>query len=211
MKIDPSPQGSAEWLFARAGKITASECDAILTPKFAAREGQGVDSYLAKKVAERFLGQPLGLEDFDGTFATRQGQLAEGPALGWFNFTYDCNAKPVGFCITDDTRCGASPDAILEGREEGLELKFPTPEIQTKYLLAGKIPDAYICQIHFSLFVTGFKRWHFVAWSNRLPSLVLTVERDEAIQAKIKEAVDSFYVRFDAALAKLNHLKEQSA
>ena len=56
MKIIQCDQGTTEWFAARCGLVTASEVDALVTPKFAIRKGAGVDSYVCKKVAEKLLG-----------------------------------------------------------------------------------------------------------------------------------------------------------
>ena len=65
------------------------------------------------------------------------------------------------------------------------------------------MPEDYLPQVHFSMLVTGAPAWTFCAYSNQLPALVIRVERDEAIQAKLQEALSAFNARFDAALATL--------
>ena len=57
------------------------------------------------------------------------------------------------------------------------------------------------------MFVTGAPMWTFVSYSNQLPALVVKVARDEAIQAKLAEAVAGFTARFDEALDRVNALK----
>lgn len=207
MKIIDCEQRSTEWFRARCGVVTASEFDALVTPKWKIKEGQGPETYLCQKVAEKLMGwskdelQPL------SAWVVDQGKIVETIAVPWYEFTYDCKVQRVGFCVSDDGRLGCSPDGILPNGE-GLEIKSPQPDNAIRYLLAGKVPDDYLAQIHFSMYVTGFKAWNFVSYSRNLPALVLRVARDEAIQLVIEQALDAFYARFDAALAKIRGMQE---
>ena len=208
MKIIDCQQGSSEWFGARCGVVTASEIDALVTPKFKIKEGAAAETYLYKKLAEKLLGYSKDMLDMGAmSFAVDQGKLVETIARPWFEFAYNCTVKTVGFLTTDDGRCGCSPDGILENGE-GLEIKSPQPENALRYLLGGKVPDDYLPQIHFSLYVTGFKAWTFVSYSRQFPALVIRVERDEQIQAVLREAVGQFLARFDAALNRINEMKD---
>lgn len=208
MKTLTCAQGSPEWYAARLGVITASEVDALITPLWKARTGEGVDTYLYKKICEKLLGWS---SDFGGTYAMEQGQFVEKIALPWFSFTHGVEARQVGFCLSDCGRFGCSPDALL-GDDNGLEVKSPTPPVHLKYLLKNEVPPEYRGQVHFSLFVTGRPRWTFLSFSRQLPSLIVEVKRDEAIQAAIRETIDAFSVRFAERLAWITALKaEQDA
>lgn len=199
MKIHEGTQGSLEWLQLRASTITASEFDNLVTPKWEIRKGEMPKSYLNRKLAELWTGQPI--DDGFSSFATDQGNLQEEESRDWLQFQFGAEIHRPAFITTDDGRCGCSPDGVLG--EEGIELKNPRLPNQVKYLLGGVLPDEYSHQCHFSLFVTGWKRWHFVSYSRRLPKLALKVERDEKIQAVIKEAVFDFLSRLDVAYMRL--------
>jgi len=204
MKILDCKQGSTEWEQARLGVVTASEADALLTPLFKIRTGEGVETYLYRKLAEKILHWS---PEAGSTFAMDQGSLIESLALPWFGFTYDCEPRRVGFCVSDCGRYGCSPDAIL-GDDNGLEVKAPQPPTHLKYLLAGELPPEYRVQVHFSMFVTGRPRWTFLSYSRQFDPLVIPVERDEAIQAMIRQALDQFFIKFDAAYAKIKAIKD---
>jgi hypothetical protein len=206
VKIIDCKQGTSEWLAARCGLVTASEVDALLTAKWKVKDGAGPETYLYKKLAEKILGYSQDMVNPQGSWAMDQGQIVEKIALPWYEFQYNCTVRRVGFVTTDDGRCGCSPDGIL-GDDEGLEIKSPQPENALRYLLAGRVPEDYLPQIHFSLYVTGFSAWTFVSYSRHFPALVLRVERDEAIQSKIREALDGHFARFDAALERIAQLK----
>lgn len=203
MKIHDVAQGEAEWAILRLGKVTASECDQILTPELKERTGEMPKTYLAKKVAEAWRGQPL--PGFTA-FATEQGQMLEDEARSWYAFAFDSEKiKNVGFIEHDDGRCGCSPDALLND-DSGLELKCPEPHTHVKYLLSGELPKDYACQVNFSLYVSGRPRWKFVSYRRKFPALIVTVERDESIMAKIQAALTKFYTAFDEAMARLKEL-----
>jgi len=207
VKIIDCEQRSTEWFRARCGVVTASEIDALVTPKWKIREGQGVETYLCQKVAEKIMGwskdelQPL------SAWVVDQGKIVETIAIPWYEFEFNTKVRRVGFCVSDDGRIGCSPDGILPNGE-GLEIKSPQPDNAIRYLLAGKVPDDYLPQIHFSMYVTGFKAWNFCSYSRHLPALVLRVERDEAIQLVLEQALDAFYAKMDAALARIESLRK---
>lgn len=199
MKIIDCRQHSTEWSQARLGVVTASEADALLTPLFKVSDGKGVETYLYKKLSEKVLGYAL---DSGGTFEMEQGNIVETIARPWFAFTYDVDVSTPGFCLTDDGRCGASPDGLLPDGT-GLEIKSPQGPTHLKYYFRNELPPEHAVQVHFSMFVTGAKAWTFVSFHRSLPPLVIRVERDEKIQAQIALAVAAFNARFDALYAKL--------
>ncbi len=199
MKIIECKQHTTEWAQARLGVVTASEADALLTPLFKIRTGDGPETYLHRKVCEKFL---MWSGDSGGTWEMEQGNIIESIAIPWFAFQHEVNPQKVGFCVSDDGRVGCSPDALL-GDDDGLEVKAPQPPTHLKYLLKGEVPPEYRVQVHFAMYVTGRPRWTFVSFSRQLPSLVVRVERDEKIQATIHEAVELFYSKFDPIYANL--------
>lgn len=129
-------QGGLEWVRLRLGRPTASEFHHIMTPLFKPKSGQGFETYLNKKLAEKWLGHAL--PGFN-SFATEQGSILEEEAIPWYALEYDCDPRQVGFVESDDSRCGCSPDALI-GEDEGLEIKCPFAETQVRYLRAGEVP-----------------------------------------------------------------------
>ena len=200
MKILECKQGTEEWLRARAGIPTASEFDALLTPKFETRTGAMPHTYLCKKLAEHWQGGPL--PSFAPFGAMEQGQILEAEAVPWYELEFGTTINRVGFITTDDGRVGCSPDGLL-GDDGGIEIKCPFADTHVRYLLAGEVPKDYAAQVHGSLYVTGRKWWKFVSYRRHFPALVVTVERDEEIMGKIGEALDEFLVRFQEGLELL--------
>lgn len=199
MIIHPAPQHSLEWLTARAGIVTASEMDNILTPTFKARDGEMRHTYMCKKLAERWTGSPLpGFSSIDMEF----GNILEEEAIPYFSLETGQDVQRVGLVTTDDGRAGASPDGLI-GEDGGLEAKCPRAENHIKYLLAGGVPKDYLVQVHSALYVTGRQWWKFVSYSRRLPLLIVTVKRDDEIIEKIGAAIGEFLTDFDASYERL--------
>lgn len=203
MKIHDCVQGEGDWALVRAGKVTASDADNILTPEFKARTGDTPKRYLYQKIAERLRKGPV--VQFS-TYETEFGQMLEDEARAWFHFNHEHEMKTVGFCEQDDGTCGCSPDALLD-EDGGLELKCPQSTNHVKYLVEGILPKDYAVQVHFSMYVTGRAWWYFVSYHRPpFPKFVLKVQRDEAICAKIHETVAAFNGDLNAAMEKLANL-----
>lgn len=202
MKIIDCEQGSSKWFTARCGVVTASEVDALLTPSFAPRNGRGVERYFYRKLAEKVMGYSAASLN---TFAMDNGSIVEKIARPWYAFDRGVPVKTVGFCLSDDGRCGASPDGLV-GEDGGLEIKAPTPPIHLSYLFAGKVPDDYLPQVHFSLWVTKRKWWDFVSYNTDLPPLVVRVYPEEAIQGAIRATLEAFLAKLDAGMARINEM-----
>ncbi len=202
MKIHPAEPNSLEWLAARAGVVTASEFDNIVTGDFKIREGEMPKSYLARKVAEKWLGSPLaGYQSIDMEI----GQILESEAIPYYELERNEVITRVGLITTDDERVGASPDGLI-GEAKGIEIKCARPETHAKYLLAGVVPKEYRPQVHGAMFVTGRPRWVFMSYCRRMPPLIITVERDEKIQSVIEEALGFFLSDLDAAMKRFEEL-----
>lgn len=202
-------QGSQAWLEARAGLVTASEADALVSPTYKVRDSEGVEAYVCRKLAEKWCG-PLPQPK---VWQMEQGNILQDEAIPWYAFEFGVKVETPGLFTTDDGRAGCSPDGVvtLEHFKRGLEIKCPSSPIHVAYLLAGKVPPDYRVQVQFSLWVTGFQSWEFVSYRRQFPPLILTVEPDGKAQEAIEKALEQFYEKFDASwatLVKLNDGKE---
>lgn len=206
MIIHPAKQGTPEWLLARAGIPTASEWDSLLTPKFEPRKGEMPKTYLAKKLAEKWIGGPL---PDHGTWAMDQGQLLENEAIPFFELETGHQVSRVGLCLSDDQKVGCSPDGLI-GELSGLEIKCPRPETHVRYLLAGTLPTDYIVQVHGGMFVTGREQWTFVSYARGFPPFVWIEQRDARIQAVIEEVLGGFCADLATAMEKLTEINGEA-
>lgn len=198
MKIVDCEQGSDEWLQARLGIVTASELDSLITPLWKPRTGEGVQTYLATKIAERWRGQPL--TDFHGG-SMEQGSLREDEARAWYELDQNVTVRKVGFILSDDGKLGGSPDGLLEGG--GIEIKCPEPHTHVRWLLDGELPKDHRAQVYGNMLVARAGWWKFMSYCRGFPPLIVTVEADPAIEKAIEEAVAAFQVKLDEAWAAI--------
>lgn len=176
--------------------------DALVSPLGKIRTGDGIDTYLKKKLAEVWTGGPLAsLNVFD----VEQGVILEEMARPAFTLDTGLEVEEVGFITTDDERVGCSPDGVIGGKF-GLEIKCPKLETHIGYLLEGELPKDYLLQVQGSLYVSGFSKWYFYSFRRNMPPLILEVEPDPKIQSAIHQAVNEFLERLDEALEKLTKL-----
>ena len=196
-------QNSVDWQILRAGKVTASEFDALITPLGKVRDGDGVATYLAQKLAERWLGGPL--PALQGVFDVEQGQILEERAKPAFTIHTGLETHNVAFIETDDGQCGCSPDAMV-GMESGVEIKCPRAETHIGYLLAGKLPKQYVAQVQGSMFVTGCPTWHFFSYRRSFPAFHLVVARDDNFHRALAVALADFLAALDIAMKRLEEL-----
>jgi hypothetical protein len=201
MKIVEVIQCSGDWFTARAGMPTASEFSNLITPGGKVKTGDSVDTYLFKKLAERWIGGPLPTTYSGG--AIEQGTIKQDSAIPWYALTYRRKVHTVGFITTDDGRVGCSPDGWFSEAEGGIEVKCPDLHTHVRYLLDGVLPEAYMPQVQGSMFVTGAPRWVFLSYCPKLPPLVLTIERDEKVMEAMRTALAAFLSRLDEGYARL--------
>jgi hypothetical protein len=200
MRIVDVKQGTASWLKARAGIITASEAGNLVSPTLKVRDGDMPATYAALKIAERWMGFPI--VTFGGG-AMDQGKVLEDQAVPFYEATFNVDLDRVGFIVTDDGNAGCSPDAVIRGQQTGLEIKCPQPPKHVAYLLGGALPVEYRLQVQFSMWVTGWKEWQFMSYHPDFPPLIVTVGRDEAAMDAISEAVAAFVPRVQAGVAAI--------
>ena len=183
MNIHNMPQRSAEWFQIRSLYPTASEFGQLVSPaKMKVREGKAIASYVATKLAEKWMGTPL--ESFTPSGDMEQGTIRETEAWPWFALEYDKALEQPGFIVADDGLCGCSPDGIVEAERFGLEIKCPDADTHVGYLLAGGLPDTYLMQVQGSMLVTGWDHWTFLSYHPKFPPLVVDVVADLFQQRK---------------------------
>ncbi len=205
---DNVEQNSLDWLKLHIGIPTASAFDNLVKADFSPRTGEMPRTYLYKKVAELWRGQPLG--DFS-TFATEQGHIVEEEARPFFELETNQKVRQVGFITNDDKTAGCSPDGLIvdTGADCGLEIKCPAAHTHVKYLLEGKLPAEYAAQVHGSMYVTGYDRWMFMSYRRKFPPLILEVQRDEEIITKIHLAVNKFTEEIEAAREQIAQMDKR--
>ncbi len=202
MKVLEVAQGSLEWLAARAGVVTASEIDALVSPLWKIRESKGVDTYIAQKIAERWNGGSISnFQTLDMEF----GQILENEAIPAYEFEFNQPITRVGLILDDAGQIGCSPDGLI-GADGGIEVKCPQIHTHVKYLLADQLPPEYAAQVQFSLYVTGRSYWQFMSYNRSLPRLIKRIEPDAKAQAAFASVIPDFIGKLNEAWKKLCEL-----
>ena len=208
MTIVPVPQGSPEWLEARAGKVTASRIADVLA-KVKTGEAAGRRDYRAQMVAEIRTGRPQ--ESGFMNDAMRWGTEQEPYARA----AYECQAgvlvDQVGMVLHPSIERGAaSPDGLVD--PDGLvEIKCPNTATHLDYLLDGTVPAKYQPQMLWQMACTGRDWCDFVSFDPRLPEdlqlFVVRFQRDQARIDAMEAEVRAFLAEVEETVSRLRAIK----
>lgn len=191
-------QRSPEWISLRAGKVTASGFNKILTPG-TQKYSKQAEEYEDRVVAEMITGEPI--EDFFKSYWMERGAEMEGKAVQSYEFTRDAETTPCGFVSIG--MFGFSPDRLI-GTDGGLELKCPAPHTHVGYLLGGGLPEEYKMQVQGSLFISQRKWWDFMSYHPKFPPFIIRVTPDAELHAKLFAACEQFEANVTRKLAEIN-------
>lgn len=201
MKFHNVEQSSEEWFKLRLGIPTASNFDRIMTPK-KMELSKSADGFIADLIAEKLSPfYPERAEQFTNR-AMEWGKQTEDEARKFYAMDQNVTPTNGGFCTTDDRRLGCSPD-FLVGDDGCGELKCPQPGTHVQYLIDGVLPDAYKCQVHGHLIVTGRKWCDFMSYAIGLPPFIVRVEPDQYTLTLSTVIYEQFLPRYDLLLAKI--------
>ena len=199
IKLSDIQQNTPQWYASRAGIPTASCFEKIIGKS--GKESTQAEGYINKLIGEKM----LGTSDTGGyqNAAMQRGHELEPEAREHFQQVTGYEVEQVGLCLTDDGAASCSPDGLLAGKKEGLEIKCPEIQTHVGYLRAGKLPTKYFGQVHGSMWVCGYERWWFMSYYPSLPELLIRVERDDTWCMKLAAALHRFNAELDAACGDL--------
>jgi putative phage-type endonuclease len=190
MKVLSMPQGSPEWLAARAGKVTASRISDVMASKTTA----AYRDYRAQIVAEILTGQPQ--ESGFTNAAMQWGTEQEKFARVEYELACDWTVDEIGIVLHPTIERGAaSPDGLVS--TNGLvEIKCPKTATHLQTLIDKKQPRQYENQMLWQMACTGREWCDFVSFDPRLPEdlqlFVHRFDRDEKRIEEIEAAVKQF-------------------
>jgi len=196
-------QGSDSWFEAKLGKMGASSASQLVssTGKLSTSR-KGLVYTLA---AEILSGQRE--EGYTNSYM-ETGNTREAESRSLYELISGDTIEEVGIICPDDKELYlCSPDGICQKKKYGLELKNVKPKTMIEYLLKGTVPSCYVPQIQFSLMVTGFDYWVFMAYSPNLRPLILKVERDETLIGKLRVETLKAINEIDEIVKKLKEQK----
>lgn len=176
--VHAAPQGSAEWLQARAGRLTASRAKDMLA---AIKSGEAAArrDYRIQLVCERLTGTPQ--DDVFVSDDMRRGTELEPAAFAAYEALTGRWVERVGFLAHTAHMAGGSPDGVIADYEGLIEIKAPRPANHVRYLRAGGLPKEHEAQCLHLLWLTGAAWIDFVSYCPALPAhLQLHVVRKTA-------------------------------
>ena len=182
-------QRSQEWFAARRGMITASSVGGIL----------GHAPYASRSdVMRRMVREWVGAEsEFEGNIATDYGVNNEAGVVVEYTMETANAVQVVGFMVhPEEDWAGCSPDGMI-GADGGLEVKCPfglRKDTNPQFKTLEDQPH-YYDQVQFSLWVTGWKFWHFYQW-NPVATKLECVLPDQAWRDKNLPILRQFYAEY---------------
>lgn len=206
MRVIDCEQGSAAWLDARCGKVTASNVPDVLSrSRDRKSEGATRRNFKARVISEILTGRPQ--ENGFSSKAMEDGIELEPLARTEYEMRYDLLVQEVGFVLHPTIeRFGASPDGLV-GLKGMAQFKCPYPATHIAYLLAGVVPSEYEPQM-FSEMACAEREWSdFVSYCPAFPPhlqlFVVRLQRDEKRIAEITAEVNVFLNEVDEIIARL--------
>jgi putative phage-type endonuclease len=186
-------QGSAEWVKARVGLLTASNMASAMSFTKDGKESAARRKLKRDLLAERLVGAAV---DHFVSDAMQWGLDTEAKAKEAFEAASGEILLPAGFVEHKTIPFfGATPDALIDG--DGIfEAKCPTTATHLDYLLAGKVPAEYKPQMVAQMLCTRRRYGVFVSFDPRLPpKQQLFVRRYDPTPEEFAE-VESAAVKF---------------
>lgn len=155
-------QRSAEWFAARRGRLTASDCGAVL----------GLDPNRTRDdVMRAMVREWHGAErEFQGNIATQWGVANEANAIAAFELDTGLTVQPCGFYTYEDW-LGASPDGITtckDGTIASIEVKCPFANRNSETIEQFKHIEEqmhYYTQMQIQMLCAKTEKCFFVRWS----------------------------------------------
>lgn len=195
-------QGSAEWMAARCGLLTASEMKRIITPTLKPASNDAERAHLWELLAQRITRyvEPAYVSD-----DMLRGQEDEIEARALYAQHY-APVETVGFIVRDFGwgKIGYSPDGLV-GDDGLIECKSRRQRFQVETICQGEMPADFRIQVQTGLLVTG-RRWcHFISYSGGLPMCPILVEADREVQDAILDAAEQFEARLTLRWEQYRH------
>ncbi len=212
MKFINAIQGSAEWLQARAGAITASEfstATSVLTrtsgEKKAGAPTGAADKYAGDVAIERISKQPYG--EPPKAWTLERGHIMEARARVVYETRFGLIAEESGICKTDDDWFGYSTDGLVN-HDGSIEIKAPVASDKIMAMFkTGDISD-YVHQIQGGMWITGRKWCDFLMYVPDLESVgndlyVKRIYRDDNFIEQMESDLMKFRTRVQMIEAML--------
>lgn len=212
MKFIECAQGTAEWIQARAGAITASRfADAVSVMTRASGERKAgdptaaADKYAADIAIERISGKPYGEQI--KAWALERGHELEAQARTIYESRFGLFAMESGIVKTDDDWFGYSTDGMV-GTDGLIEIKCPVDSQKILAMFRTGDVSEYMHQMQGGLWITGRKWCDFLMYVPDLASVgndlyARRIYRDESFIESMEAQLLKFRSRVQVIEAML--------
>lgn len=186
----PGEQRSAEWLYERVGKITASRFVDVMAKLKSGAPAKARADYLWEIVVERITKQP---SEHYTSAAMQHGIDNEAMARMRYEALTGLMVFQTGFVHhKDHVFVGGSPDGLIDD-DGGCEFKCPfNSAIHLQTILDG-MPDEHIPQVQGLMWITKRSWWDFGSFDPRIPKpldlYVQRIPRDERYIGALEQEV----------------------
>jgi len=212
MKFIAAPQGTPEWLQARAGAITAS-CFADAVSVLSRNSGEkkagdptdASDKYAGDVAIERISGKPYG--EPPRAWVLERGHIMEAAARVVYETRFGLIAQESGIVKTDDDWFGYSTDGLVD--DDGLiEIKCPVDSNKIMAMFNTGDTSEYDHQIQGGMWITGRQWCDFLMYVPDLETVgndlyVKRIYRDEQFIEKLETDLMKFRARVQMTEAML--------
>jgi putative phage-type endonuclease len=204
MRILDYPQGTPEWLQARAGKITASRMRDIMA-SIKSGEAAARRNYRAELVVETLTGLPY--EDYFQTPDMLRGKELEPEARAAYEAVTLQTVQQVGLVLHPKIdRIAASPDGLV-GEYGLVELKVPKTGTHLEYIQLGVVPSEYRYQMMTQMLCCERDWCDFCSYDPRMPVeyqlFIIRFHRDVKDILLMETAAMGFLKEVDETLSNL--------
>lgn len=197
-------QGTPEWLQVRAGKITGSEIQPLISASTGKGRG-GHTSYCRKKAVEKLFG--IEMATFKNA-VMEQGTEREPYARMAYELLKGVEVEQVGFVELNEF-VGCSPDGLI-GEDGILEIKSKTDDCHAKLLLGeDDFESHYIWQALYVAYVCNRKWADLISYNPHFGKSAIFIkhlERTEETDAIIAKAIEIGTENIKEYIEKLNIL-----
>lgn len=203
-------QGTAEWLKARTGLVTASRVADVVNKQRNGKYYAARENYKMELLTEILTG--LACEHYVSP-AMDYGAVNEPLARTTYEFQREIEVEQVGFFKHPRIeRAGASPDGMI-GTDGLVEIKVPNTKTHLEYLLGGEVPELYKPQMLWEMACTGRQYCDFVSYDPRMPEefglFVIRFERDNERIAEMETEVEKFIAEIGELCIGLQRFKAE--
>ena len=189
-------QGSAAWIQARAGILTASEMKLIITPTLKVADNDKVRTHLYELLAQRITNY---VEPHFESYDMERGKFDEEHARAKYAEEF-APVEEVGFITNDKLGfpIGYSPDGLV-GDDGLIEVKSRVQKWQMQtlieFVVEQKVPADYMIQVHTGMFIAERPWLDFISYSGGMMMAVVRCHTDPVIADAIGNAAVQFEKR----------------